>query len=224
MNKSNNLLTIVLVALLCIGGTYWYMSSQQKELEPPETPVEPEDPTILPTVFTVDGDEIQSGINEIGEFNTAEYWFSRVEEVNSVRQIDLTKIGINFIGTIPGTASGFTYKYDGTIKAGIDFKKVTVEVDDDNKCIVVHSPKAEILSSVVDEDSYEFYVKDNNLLNPIDPEEFAVSFADLIHKEEAKAKDSGLLKEAQTNAEKMLTNFVKNSLLSTEYTVSIEFE
>ena len=221
MKNKNNLSTIILIALLCIGGTYWYLEVYNKK---PVEPLPDPEPTILPVVVTITGEEIQSGINNIGELNTAEYYFTRVEEVNSVRQVDLNQIGIKIKFDIPGTANGFTYKYDGEIKAGIDFTKVTVEKNDDAKTITVKSPKATITNSNVDPDSYEFYVKDNNILNPIDPENYAISFADLIHSEEEKAVESGLLTKAEDNAKMMLENFVKNSYGCEDFTTEVVFE
>lgn len=219
--RRNNLFLTFLVALLCIGATYWYLEVYSKT--PTEPIVDPE-PTVLPRVVTITGEEIQSGINNIGELNTAEYYFTRVEEVKSNRKVDLTELGIKINFDIPGTTSGFTYKYDGEIKAGIDFREITVNKDDETKKITVKSPKPVITNSNVDPDTYEFYVNDNNILNPIDPKDYAVSFAELIHSEEDKAIESGLLDKAQTNAQTMLENFVKNSYGCNEYTIEIIFE
>ena len=221
MKNKNNLSTIILIALLCIGGTYWYLEVYNKK---PVEPLPDPEPTILPVVVTITGEEIQSGINNIGELNTAEYYFTRVEEVKSNRKVDLEIIGIKINFDIPGTANGFTYKYDGEIKAGINFEDVKVEKDDDAKTIVVKSPKATITNSNVDPDSYEFYVNDNNILNPINPKDYAVSFAELIHAEETKAIESGLLTKAEDNAKTMLENFVKNSYGCEDFTTEVVFE
>lgn len=216
-----NLLLVVLALFIGIGGTYWYLEQKEnsKEYEPLPEP----GPEIIPTVVSITGKEIESGINNIGELNTAEYYFSRVEEVYSVKELDLSKIGIEWKFDIPLTGNTFVYKYDGEIKAGVDFAKVKVNKNDDTKEITIMSPKPEITNSNVDPDSYEFYLKDNNILNPIDPESFAVSFAQLIHDEETKAKESGLLDKAKNNAESFLVNFVKNAYGSSEYEIKLEF-
>jgi hypothetical protein len=77
------------------------------------------------------------------------------------------------------------------------------------------------LSSEVDPDSYKFYEIKNNILNPISPEDYAVSFADLIHKEEERAVEEGLLEKADANAEKILKNFI-SSYNSDSYKIIIK--
>lgn len=221
--KRNSLMLIVLVLLVGIGGTYWYLEEYKNSAKEYEPISEPE-PTIIPTVISITGEEIESGINNIGELNTAEYYFSRVEEVNSIKEFDLSIIGIEWKIDIPLTGNSFVYKYDGEIKAGVDFTKVKVDKNDDIKEITITSPKSVITNSNVDPDSYEFYVKDNNILNPIDPESFAVSFSKLIHEEESKAKESGLLEKAEENAKSFLVNFVKNAYGSREYEINLIFK
>ena len=71
-------------------------------------------------------------------------------------------------------------------------------------------PAARILSCEVDPESYHFYEIKNNLFNPIDPQDYAVSLAELINAEKAKAEESGLLDKASDNARKIIHNFVSS--------------
>ncbi|MBO7677893.1 MAG: DUF4230 domain-containing protein, partial [Erysipelotrichaceae bacterium] len=130
-------------------------------------------------------------------------------------------IGIKFVADIPLTSNSFTYSYDGSIKSGIDFSQIEVSVDKETKEITVLLPKAEITSSEVDPDSYKFYEIRNNILNPISPEDYAVSFADLIHKEEERAFKEGLLDKADANAQKMMKNFI-SSYNSDSYKITVK--
>ena len=77
------------------------------------------------------------------------------------------------------------------------------------------------MSSVIDPDSYVFYEVKNNILNPIDPQDYAVSFAELIHAEEEKAIEKGILDKANDNALKLIRNFVA-SYASGEYKLTVK--
>ena len=209
---------ILVVALLCAGATWWYLEVYRK-LEP--ISVDQDNSGIIQDDLAVIGETIESGLKQIGELSTAEYYFTRTETVEDSKKLDLTSIGIDFITNIPLTSNSFTYSYDGNIKAGIDFAEIEVSVDKDTKTITVLIPGSRILSSEVDPDSYKFYEIRNNILNPISPEDYAVSFADLIHKEEERAVEEGLLEKADVNAQKILKNFI-SSYNSDAYSITVK--
>ena len=209
---------ILVVALLCVGATWWYLEVYKK-LEP--ISVDQDNSGIIQDDLAVIGETIESGLKQIGELSTAEYYFTRTETVEDSKKLDLTSIGIDFITNIPLTSNSFTYSYDGNIKAGIDFAEIEVNVDKDTKTITVLIPGSRILSSEVDPDSYKFYEIRNNILNPISPEDYAVSFADLIHKEEERAVEEGLLEKADVNAQKILKNFI-SSYNSDAYSITVK--
>lgn len=217
MKKGNVIKLVLLVALLCIGATWWYLEVYAK-LKP--LSVGQDNEGLVQDDLAVIGETIESGLRQIGELNTAEYYFTRTETVEDSKKLDLTSIGINFIANIPLTSNTFTYSYDGSIKAGIDFNEIEVSTDKDGKLITVLLPEARIMSSEVDPDSYKFYEIRNNILNPISPEDYAVSFADLIHKEEERAVEEGLLEKANANAEKILKNFI-SSYNSDSYQITV---
>ena len=207
MKTRNVVKLILLVALLCIGGTWYYFEVYSKQMTPIENG---ENDGIIQEETLVSGETISSGIREMGELNTAEYYFSRTENVENSKELDLSKFGIDFKTKIPLTTNSFTYSYDGQIKAGIDFSKVEVEVNHESKTIIVKLPETTITSSEIDPDSYKLYSVTNNILNPISPDDFALSLSDLIHAEEERAIEKGLLKKAQDNAEVLIRNFVKS--------------
>ena len=209
---------ILVIALLCVGATWWYLEVYKK-LEP--ISVDQDNSGIIQDDLAVIGETIESGLKQIGELSTAEYYFTRTETVEDSKKLDLTSIGIDFITNIPLTSNSFTYSYDGNIKAGIDFAEIEVSVDKDTKTITVLIPGSRILSSEVDPDSYKFYEIRNNILNPISPEDYAVSFADLIHKEEERAVEEGLLEKADVNAQKILKNFI-SSYNSDAYSITVK--
>lgn len=206
MKIKNVIKLLLLVGILCIVGTWWYFEVYSKN-----QPISiNENDGIIQDDIAVLNETISSGLKEMGELITAEYYFSSSETVQDVKVLDLSSLGIDFKTNIPLTSNSFTYSYDGEIMAGIDFKGIEVNVDKENNVIKIKLPEAKIISSSVDPDSYQFYEIKNNILNPISPENYAVSFADLIHSEEEKAIDKGLLNKATNNAKTIISNFVKS--------------
>ena len=206
MKIKNVIKLLLLVGILCTIGTWWYFEVYSKN-----QPISiNENDGIIQDDIAVLNETISSGLKEMGELITAEYYFSSSETVQDVKVLDLSSLGIDFKTNIPLTSNSFTYSYDGEIMAGIDFKGIEVNVDKENNVIKIKLPEAKIISSSVDPDSYQFYEIKNNILNPISPENYAVSFADLIHSEEEKAIDKGLLNKATNNAETIVSNFVKS--------------
>lgn len=165
--------------------------------------------------ITLTGETIQSGIRDIGKLCTAEYDFTHVETFES--QIDL------FGMKIPGTKSSYVYSYDGTILAGVDFTQITVVKDDRNKTIQISFPKAEIISTEIDQDSFTLYGEKKGLFNPFEIEDFALSQSDMIRIEEAKAVEDGLLTRAEENAEQILRNFLTGTFDLRRYTITATF-
>ncbi len=206
MKIKNVIKLLLLVGILCTVGTWWYFEVYSKN-----QPISiNENEGIIQDDIAVLNETISSGLKEMGELITADYYFSSSETVQDVKVLDLSSLGIDFKTNIPLTSNSFTYSYDGEIMAGIDFKGIEVNIDKENNVIKIKLPEAKIISSSVDPDSYQFYEIKNNILNPISPENYAVSFADLIHSEEEKAIDKGLLNKATNNAKTIVSNFVKS--------------
>ena len=205
--KIKNVIKLLLItALLCVAGSWWYFEIYNKK-----QPISTNDNEgIIHDETALLNETISSGLKQMGELITAEYYFTSSETVQDVKVLDLTSLGIDFKTNIPLTGNSFTYSYDGQIMAGIDFKAIEVSVDKDSKTITIKIPKSKIISSSVDPDSYKFYEIKNNILNPISPEDYAVSFSDLIHSEEEKAIEKGLLNKANENGESLIKNFVKS--------------
>ena len=221
MRKTNVIKLLLITAILCIGATWWYFEVYRK---PVPVSTESDDTGIIQDDLAMIGETLKSGLNDIGELASEEYYFSRSETVTDSKTFDFSSLGIDWKGTIPLTTNSFTYRYDGVIKAGIDFRKVNVETDEENRKITIILPKAEILSSEVDPDSYKFYEIKNNILNPISPEDYAISFADLVHAEEERAIEKGLVDRAQKNAEELVKNFVRSVAVSEDYNIDIKTE
>src|SRR5690554_5847126 len=67
---------------------------------------------------------------------------------------------------VPLTDKYFLLKYNGYIKAGVDFERIKVNVENDST-LHVSLPKPRILDIVIDEKSIEVYNESENAFNPI---------------------------------------------------------
>ena len=217
------IITLLLISAALVFGIRSYNTyknavlekqAEQEAIQKAE-PAETTEKKVFLKDITLSGETIQSGIRDIGKLCTAEYSFTHVETFES--QIDL--FGLK----IPGTKSSYVYSYDGTILAGVDFTKITVEKDDDKKTIQIYFPKAEIISTEIDQDSFTLYGEKKGLFNPFEVEDFALSQSDMIRIEESRALDNGILNRAEENAEQILSNFLTGMFDLERYDITTHF-
>lgn len=215
---------LFLIVILCAVSALAAFYVAGKFMEPEriyiDKPVEVEKVVEKQVVLTAD--TVESSIQDIGLLCTADYYFSHVEKFDSTKTIPFTvdpqtlPRGFEWLSKvmkkdikIPGTKSSFIYSYDGNILAGIDFTKVKVEMEDDGDEVTVFLPKADIISTNIDQDSFELYDEKNNIFNPITVTDFADSYRDMVKDEEQKAISTGLLDRADANAQTLMTNLIK---------------
>ena len=216
MKKIINTIAYIFTLVLACGCVFWgtkkYYSKQPELIEViKEIEVE----KVIEKEVEISGETIRASMANIGRLCTAEYNYTHVERVDSSREIKGFEI--------PFTTATFIYSYNGTIMAGIDFTKIQIEKDDIAKVITVTLPNVEIISSDVDQNSFELYDEKNNIFNPISVADVADSFADLKNSEEQKAIEEGLLEKAKTNAISLVENFMHGSYDVEEYTIKILF-
>ena len=165
--------------------------------------------------ITLSGETIQSGLREIGKLCTAEYDFTHVETFESQKDLFGLKI--------PGTKASYVYSYDGTIMAGVDFTRISVEKDDAKMRITIHFPKVENISSEIDMDSFTLYGEKKSIFNPFEVEDFALTQSDMIRVELDKAVEDGILDRAAENAEQILINFLTGTFDLDRYEIRVTF-
>lgn len=163
----------------------------------------------------VDIDVINYKIQEIGELATYEYMYTDAGKFENPQKI--------FGKNIPFTTKSFIAKWNGVIKAGVDINEIKAEVDKNNKKIIVHMPKAEILSHEIDEDSVETLDQKDGLFNKIKVEDVREFDSKSKEAMEERAIEKGLLDKASKNAEKIIEKLVNNDAVQ-ELGYNIEFE
>jgi len=126
---------------------------------------------------------------------------SKLERILEISQLNTVEYTYNAVATIYN--EDYTYikyyvAYDGTVKAGIDFSKVDVSVDETTKTIFINLPDVEIMDVLVDAGSMEY----------IFPDEFMES--ETIAEEAYRLCNENLRMKAE-NEEKMYTMARKNA-------------
>lgn len=209
MKFIKKLLACVLIILSVAGLTAFGVSRYYKE-NPEIKYVQKEgEKEYIYTYQEITGEEIETGIRNISELHTSSYNFTRVQKFYEAKRLDFDLFGIDINWEVIGTKKSFSFSYDGKVTAGIEFDKVKVNKDEDNKIIYIELPEPVLFDPVIDTSSYEFYEITNSLLNPIDPKDYAVALDELVKAEMVNAENSTLLKDAEDNAKQMVESFVK---------------
>lgn len=162
----------------------------------------------------IDINVVNVEIQEIGELATMEYLYTDAGKFEDPKQL--------FGKDVPFTTKSFIAKWDGIIKAGVDISQVTAEVDSNNKEVVVHIPKAEILSHEIDSESVETLDQKNGLFNPVSVEDVREFDAESKEKMEERAIENGILDKAFENAESIIEKLIDPMIQEFEYTVRFE--
>ena len=158
---------------------------------------------------------INSEIQEIGELATTEYLYTNAGKFEDPMQL--------FGKSVPFTTKSFIAKWDGIIKAGVDITKVTAEINELKKEIVIYIPEAEILSHEIDSNSIETLDQKDGLFNKVKVEDVREFDAKSKEAMEQRAIENGLLEKAYENAKGIIEKLVNNDAVKQQkYTIVFE--
>lgn len=136
---------------------------------------------------------IQDAMKAIGELATYEYTYHDEANLEEFRQLGGFKI--------PFTKHSMTIPYDGVIKVGYRISDIDVRVR--GKEITIKLPEVEILNNDLDID-YENVKSDNNIFNPIEPNELG-EWKENEQKERLRnAEEMGIYASAETSAREQI--------------------
>ena len=172
----------------------------------------------IETKTVITAELLEGRLQDVGELASEAYSYREVGTYDSTKSVQLFGIDVN----VPLTQSRFIYSYAGTIRAGVDFDGITVEVDESAKRIRVQLPASRILSSELDEDSFELYDEKNNIFNPISVSDVNATNRTLKENAERRAIVEGLLERADANARAMVLNLLQSAYDLSGYRVSAE--
>lgn len=159
--------------------------------------------------FLTESRTTKLGFEDIGELATQTAYCTEVNVTEAAREL--------FGMTIPFTQSKYIYSYDIQIKAGLDFEEIEWEVN--GSTIEVRLPETKILSSEIDLDSFKVYLEDESIYREITLEENNEALKSMKQSAEDDAVANGLLENARSNAETILTGFFGNVYDMDEYEI-----
>lgn len=149
------------------------------------------------------------GFEDIGEMATQSAYCTEVNVTEDAKEL----YGMR----IPFTQSKYIYSYDIVIKAGYDFNEI--EWKEKNKTIEVKLPEAKVLSNELDMDSFKIYHEEESIFSKITLEENNDAVKKMKLNAQENAIANGLLENARSNAETMLTGFFADEYDLDEYKI-----
>ena len=160
-------------------------------------------------VITVNTDTIRDGLAGMGVLITQEYYFTQVEKYTKEKTI------LKFITS----QSEFTYSYDGSVMAGVDFEKIAITKEEDKKTITVDLPPSEIRAVVIDKDTFKIYSEKDSLWNPLKLEDYNISLVEFENAAREKAIAGGILERSDEQAKKLVREFIVSLPNTSGYTI-----
>lgn len=154
-------------------------------------------------------------LEDLGEFATQAGYFTTVQTISD---------SVKWFGkTVPFTTSKYIFSYNGTVKAGLDFSNVGIDVNPLTATITVSAPAVEILSTEVDEDSLVIYDESRNIFTPLTLNDVKLSRTAMIDEIKTQAVNNNLLENARVNAEVWIRLFLQTAYDPNEYAVEFKW-
>ncbi len=146
---------------------------------------------------------------------TTSYISGIIEEGNDLNSAELQYSGLVTYeeGKIPFIdKKGFGMKYNATVRAGIDVKKIDIDVSDADKTVTVELPEPEIQSLEIDPDSIEFFDQKFALFKGDEKEDVTKAVSEARKDAEKKTVTSDLLNKAADNAKKTIYGLLEPAI------------
>jgi len=146
--------------------------------------------------YGYDSSTVMSRISHIQELALVKHNYTGVIGFKDYKKI----LNIN----IPLTDKYFLLKYNGYLKAGVDFSRVKINVIGDS-AVHVSIPKPDILDTVIDEGSVQIYNESENAFNPIKISDYNEALTREKNIMISDAINQGILADATDQAKMVLT-------------------
>ncbi len=222
--ENKKIVSLVLAGVLCILIIVALIDAAKSMKKKPESDYVPSSTQTVPmpvkkeekVKIKVDAKMIRESLGDMGTLVTADYSFTQVENYTKTKKV-FSLIDVN---------SSFLYSYDGVVYAGVNFKGITVDKNEDTKKITIKVPKADITAVEIDYNSFKVYSEKEGFLNPFKIEDYNMAQKEFDDKARTMAKEKGLLTKADANAKKIIETFVTSLLEKEEeeeqYTIVVE--
>lgn len=205
MKKLSKSLAIILSVVIVIGtafvGGYFVGVKQLPEAEIVKNPTNENDlklpGEVEKRIVTVE--EINSKLKEISEFST----YSSEYEVT--KSADYSRYFLDDI-PVPGTTNTVTLKCKGIVKVGYDLTEINPVVDPESIIIYIALPEIKVNDNYIVWDTIEC-VEDNNILNPIDFEQYKQFALELEELGLMDAESKDIYKNGESYVQELIINF-----------------
>ena len=154
------------------------------------------------------------GFKNVGELSTQAGYYTNVQVIDKSQ----TLWGWN----IPLTQSKSIFSYDGIIKAGYDFSKIQIIVDEYDRVVTVKLPEPIIFSNEIDPNSLRIFDERQSIFTPLRLDDMNDSLVLLRTESEEKAIQNGLMENTQSNAELLIKGFLSKTYDLTQYEIVFE--
>lgn len=198
-------IAVLLTLALFFGAGYAVRGflDQEAEVVEPIAPVEEEFDLQLPAevekrVVTVE--EVEVVLVDISQFSTYS------GEYTATKSAEYTRYFIDNI-PVPGTTNAINIECQGIVKVGYDVEDITVEVDNDSQKIYISLPAPEVLDNYIIWDTVRCQ-EENNILNPIDFEQYQSLIAEIEADGLTIAEEKGIYADAEENMKVIIRNFL----------------
>lgn len=144
--------------------------------------------------------EVEAKLIEIGQLATYSGEYTIEKSAENARYL-----GNNL--RILGTTNSIAIDCTGVVKVGYNVSDIVPTVDNESQKIYIALPEPAVLDNYVIWDSVK-YAETNNILNPIDFEQYRVLIQECEEDGLAKVEGEGIYKAAEENVKLVIRNFL----------------
>lgn len=212
-------LVIVGILLLAVLGMYLRTKKLEADYQAQLVSSGAEEQTLHVTPeITVNVATVSSAVKNAGELITYKYFYTDIGNYEKDKKLFKK-------WSIPFTKDRTIYSYSGTISLGVHTKDIKVEVDEDKKQINLTVPKIEIMSSVIDRDSFKDYDIKNSIFTSTSLGEYQKLIDELQKSQEESLKTkTEIFKEAQVSLENTLKGLLSVYTEEGAYKINVSFK
>lgn len=198
-------LAVLLTLALVFGAGYFVDSypDEEAEIVEPINPTEEKFDLELPAevekrIVTVE--EVEVVLVDISQFSTYS------GEYTTTKSAEYTRYFLDNIA-VPGTTNTINLECKGVVKVGYDVEDITIEVDNASQKIYISLPAPKVLDNYVIWDTVKCQ-EENNILNPIDFEQYQTLIAEIEEDGLALVEADGIYADAEENMMTIIRNFL----------------
>lgn len=198
-------LAVLLTLALVFGAGYFagsYPDEEAEVVEPINTTEEKfnlELPAeVEKRIVTVE--DVEVILIDISQFSTYS------GEYTTTKSAEYTRYFLDNIA-VPGTTNTINLECKGVVKVGYDVEDITIEVDNDSQKIYISLPAPKVLDNYVIWDTVKC-LEENNILNPIDFEQYQTLIAEIEEDGLALVEADGIYADAEENMMTSIRNFL----------------